>query len=318
MVGSLSDDGLVTPVIGPWGERKYELVRQYAAIFANSMKRKWNCRVYIDLFAGAGRSRVRRTNRIIQASPLLALEIPDKFDIYIFCEEDEAKIDSLKTRIHKMNLNNEPHFIYGDCNERAGEIKAKIPQGSKDYTVLSFCFADPYKLKNLHFATIEVLAQRFVDFLILIPTGMDANRNLHPYYLRLEDKTIDNFVGSSDWRDSWRNYQDKQSVDHFLTDFYGKRMQRLKYRYEGIQSTQLIRSTDRNLPLYRLAFFSRHDLGEQFWRQVKKYSNPQTSFWNRVNRWQRYLILNGHMQHGIRLLGAQNLVLGVKNVMLKG
>jgi len=79
----LSDDGLIAPPVGPWGEKKYLLVRNYAQIFANSMKNKWDCRVYIDLFAGAGRSKIEGTSRIVLASPLLALGISDKFVCYL-------------------------------------------------------------------------------------------------------------------------------------------------------------------------------------------------------------------------------------------
>jgi len=46
----LTDDGLYTPVIGSWGIQKYKLVHGYSRLFASAMKRKWDCRVYIDLF----------------------------------------------------------------------------------------------------------------------------------------------------------------------------------------------------------------------------------------------------------------------------
>jgi hypothetical protein len=49
---SLQDDGLVTPIVGVWAEEKYRLVECYARIFATAMKRKWDMRVYVDLFSG--------------------------------------------------------------------------------------------------------------------------------------------------------------------------------------------------------------------------------------------------------------------------
>jgi hypothetical protein len=55
-------------------------------------------------------------------------------------------------------------------------------------------------------------------------------------------------------------------------------MEQLGYRDRAAEKTQLIRSTEKNLPLYRLAFFSRHALGEQFWKEAKKYSYPQLGF----------------------------------------
>ena len=73
---NLEDDGLLSPEIGAWAEYKYRLVWNYATMFATSMKDKWDARVYIDLFAGAGRAKIENTSQIVPASPLLALDIP--------------------------------------------------------------------------------------------------------------------------------------------------------------------------------------------------------------------------------------------------
>lgn len=43
----LIDDGLSTPIVGDWAEEEYRLVECYAQIFATSMKRKWDARVYV-------------------------------------------------------------------------------------------------------------------------------------------------------------------------------------------------------------------------------------------------------------------------------
>lgn len=268
-------DGLTTPTIGRWGERKYLLVSNYSQIFASSMKRKWDCRVYIDLFAGAGRSQIEDTARIVLASPLLALEITDKFDLYVFCEKDEIKMDALKKRVQRDYSNMKVEYVPGDSNQQVNKILLKIPRAHTGFRVLTFCFADPYNLKSLHFSTVQALSQRFVDFLILIPSGMDATRNLETHYLNPENMTIDEFLGTSEWRYDWQKISLRQSFDVFLTNYYGKKMEQLGYHYPGIESTQLIRSTDKNLPLYRLALFSRAELGERFWKETRRYSDPQ-------------------------------------------
>ncbi len=36
-----------------------------------------------------------------------------------------------------------------------------------------------------------------------------------------------------------------------------------------------VRTTEKRLPLYYLAFFSKHDKGLEFWRQVRKYAPDQ-------------------------------------------
>jgi hypothetical protein len=52
-------------------------------------------------------------------------------------------------------------------------------------------------ISNAEFAflTIEALAQRFMDFLVLIPSSMDANRN-EQNYVQPRNKTLEKFVGN--------------------------------------------------------------------------------------------------------------------------
>jgi len=38
-----------------------------------------------------------------------------------------------------------------------------------------------------------------------------------------------------------------------------------------------VRSDEKNLPLYYVALFSRHNLAYQYWQDVLKYSTDQTS-----------------------------------------
>ena len=107
---------------------------------------------------------------------------------------------------------------------------------------------------------------------------MDANRNVRWYY-DPNNKTLDNFVGTSEWREAWEKAELRgEPFWGFLTNFYAARMRELGYLEHAAEQAELIRSSEKNLPLYRLAFFSRHKLGERFWKEVKKYANPQGSF----------------------------------------
>jgi hypothetical protein len=56
---------------------------------------------------------------------------------------------------------------------------------------------------------------------------------------------------------------------------FSRQMEARGYIRAPIEETKLVRSTEKNLPLYRLALFSRHELGKRFWEQAKKYSNDQ-------------------------------------------
>ncbi|HEU0143949.1 MAG TPA: three-Cys-motif partner protein TcmP [Nitrososphaera sp.] len=274
----LIDDGLYTEPIGAWGEEKYRLVATYARMFATSMKGKWECRVYIDLFAGAGHAHIKNTKRIVPASPMVALDIKDKFDKYIFCDADPLKIKALQERVSKAYPSVNSQFILGDTNKSVDSILQEIPQHRKGFKVLSFCFADPYKLANLKFETIRQMSSRFIDFLILIPSGMDANRNISRY-INPTNRTVDLFLGTSEWRDEWKQAKSQgESFGHYITRRFSQEMEVIGYPYSRIEETKHIRSTDKNLPLYHLAFFSRNELGQKFWEQARKYSQEQGSF----------------------------------------
>lgn len=92
-------DGLKLPdPVGSWCEKKYSLVGGYCEIFNKAIKNKFENRVYIDLFAGAGFAPVKAKNKILKTSALVSLSIPTPFTKYIFCEMDNEKIAALEAR----------------------------------------------------------------------------------------------------------------------------------------------------------------------------------------------------------------------------
>lgn len=277
----LVDDGLPMPEVGEWAEDKYRLVRLYSTLFTVSMRGKWDRLVYLDLFAGAGRSKVRTSGRILPASPTLALGLDPPFDHFIFCERDQKWLRALEQRVARDFPGRSVELIPGDVNEKAEAIRRLLPSPSGSESTLIFCFVDPYSLKNLHFSTIEELCERprrAIDFLVLIPTGFDATRNVWTYTEAEKSDAVDQFLGYSAWREEWAAQRDRGAhIATFITDAFGAAMERLGYIYSGIGETQLIRLPSKNVPLYRLALFSRHKLGAKFWREVRKYAPDQRS-----------------------------------------
>lgn len=107
---------------------------------------------------------------------------------------------------------------------------------------------------------------------------MDANRNEQNYVLS-RNKTRENFVGNPDWRRHWDEEKAAgKPFDHFVVEEFGRSMHKLHYIDPGIRDALLIRSDEKNLPLYHLALYSKHKLGGKFWKETKKYSDPQTGF----------------------------------------
>lgn len=270
----VKDDGLTAPEVGTWAEEKHRRVSLYSTLFSSGMKKKWSKRIYIELYAGAGYSRIRDTPRLILGSPLRALTLEVPFDKYVFCEENRENLDALKTRAKRISPNADITYIEGDCNKRTREILAAIPRGS----ALSLCFADPFDI-SLHFATIRTLATAGrIDFLILLALGMDASRN-YDHYLKDESHKIDNFLGSDTWRQRWARAQwDAVKFTRFLADEFTASMAALNYIPPPRYMMKEVKLPEKNVPLYRLALFSRNQLAYKYWEQALKYGKDQREF----------------------------------------
>jgi three-Cys-motif partner protein len=271
----VEDDGLLSYEIGRWAEDKYGRMGMYAEMFSTGMKNLWDRRVYLDLFAGPGHSRLRGTDRHYLGSPLIALSLPDRFDRYIFCDDNRDAIAALRTRVARRWSAVDACFVQGDANTEINEIIRNLPDLGR---VLSFCFLDPYKL-NLEFETVRRLAEgRNIDFLILLALYVDANRNIE-LYAKKESDVIDRFLGDRDWRGRWTIAQsDRTSLVAFLADEYSRRMAALGYLPMSVDQMVKIRTYEKRLPLYYLAFYSRHPRGLDFWKQVREYSSDQLEF----------------------------------------
>lgn len=269
-------DNLITPEVGQWSIQKYRLLGKYSEVFTNSMKNKWSRLVYIDLFSGSGYSMVRNTQRILYGSPLIALSLP--FTDFIFCEKDTEKMDALKIRVNKHfpTKIKSVTFFNEDSNNTCKLIKNALPQYSKTTGVLSFCFVDPFSLE-LDFNTIKELGQLKMDFLVLLALHMDANRNYKDYLVE-KNNTIDIFLSNTEWREEFRNkkVENNEKFVKFLADMYKSNMEKLGHKIAD--TFHLIKSDNKNLPLYYLAFFSKNNLGNKFWSEIQKYSKGQTSF----------------------------------------
>lgn len=270
----VADDGLRIPEVREWSTRKYRLFGFYCDIFTTSMRPHWKNLLYIDLFAGAGYSRIKETGEILKSSAMIALSLPHKFTKYVFCEQDHALLGALRTRVERDFPDVSAEYVEGDCNENVERIVRSIPAYGPGNTLLPFCFADPFEL-NLWFDTIRKLGQnRLMDFLILQALHMDANRNFSNYVVE-ENKKIERYLGLSTWRQEFQERNlNQQDFVKFLADKYRDQMVAMGYLEPHFHQ---IRSNDKNLPLYYLAFFTKHPRGKDFFKKVEKHASAQTS-----------------------------------------
>jgi len=276
-IEEVSDDGLSIPEVGEWGLEKYRLVGHYADLFTTTMRDKWEDLVYIDLFSSSGYAKIETTGKIVKSSAMIALSLPNPFSRYIFCDENEALIASLKTRAERDFKQLNTAFIHGDCNLKINDILNKIPKYSKNNRVLSFCFVDPFALE-IQFKTLKLLGRLQMDFLILIATGMAAKRN-ESNYSKPTNKTIENLLDDPNWRKDYQGEIDtgEASFTKFITNKIKEEFKKLGYTDAEDFHPVKYRLKGKSVLLYHLAFFSKNKQGNKFWNIAKNYSNEQST-----------------------------------------
>jgi three-Cys-motif partner protein len=254
------DDGFYLPEIKPHSLEKIGIHNRYADVFATAVRTRWPQRAYVGLYAGAGRAKLKRTGEIVETSALSVLRQRHPFTHHIFVDDDQRCIDALRRRTVALGRQDDCEFIHGDVNMSTATIRAALPPFSRDHGLLSFCFVDPFDIK-LKFTTIRALSDRRMDFLVLLMLGIDARRNLRAY---LEDESstlIADFIDCPDWRDQFRTGRDR-SILRFLTRKFDEGMESLGYLSPTEACRVIVKPAGKNVPLYVLAFYSKHPLGQ--------------------------------------------------------
>jgi three-Cys-motif partner protein len=168
-------------------------------------------------------------------------------------------------------------YVPGRCDAEVDQICKEIPRGSENNRVLSLCVVDPFDF-GLKFATLKKLSASYVDFVVLLAIGMDANRN-YEHYVDGHSTKIDEALGSTEWRDRWRTAGSRRSdFRRFLAEEFAGTMKSLGYLKKPLDRMKLVRSDEKNLPLYYIALFSRNETAHKFWDQVLKYGEDQIGF----------------------------------------
>lgn len=264
---STEDDGLPLREVGYWSKDKLTYLAAYMDIFTTSMRQKWFT-VYVDLFAGPGKSKVRNTGEVIKGSPLVALGLAHTFSKCIFVEADSGALAALEKRIAAHRDKTEIHPKGIDCNTAPQEITSLIPSNS-----LTLAFSDPVGC-DIHFSTIQALADTGrVDLFMTFPMGMDLRRNVNTAARSPDDilTKYDHFFGSIAWRQTYLSALSSGGWNFAVgktLEFYKNQLKKLGYKQVGASGEILIRGTPTEVPLYYLLFASKHPRGTDFWKKI--------------------------------------------------
>ncbi|MDR3738926.1 MAG: three-Cys-motif partner protein TcmP [Terracidiphilus sp.] len=158
--------------VGYWSEIKLEILEKYAKPYTKILRARHMRPIYIDGFAGAGRHAAKGSNRLIDGSPVRALNVDPPFEAFHLVDIDGARTDEL----NRLSSGKPNVFVHlGDCNQvLRNEVFPEI-----DYAkyMRALCILDPYGL-HLDWETIQAAGQSDVIEIFLNFPVMDMNMNV--------------------------------------------------------------------------------------------------------------------------------------------
>ncbi|MFG0291737.1 MAG: three-Cys-motif partner protein TcmP [Phycisphaerales bacterium JB050] len=254
------DDGLVIPEVGQWSKRKYHFLERYLDLFTTGMKRKWPQRHYIDLFAGAGFSKLKDSGEIVCGSPLLAANVTDPFTHIHAFEVDRERASALSARLGVLPEERQT-VTCCEASDAVPILAKRIPRRG----ALCLTFIDPYGL-HIDFATIAALTSGInTDLIVLMADNMDALRNWAKYYINNPDSNLDRFMGEPGWRSLLEASPSDSKAERLRDAYLAKLGTELGFVHTDSVRVQNSQGRD----IYTLLYASRSPKGLEFWSKAK-------------------------------------------------
>lgn len=254
----IGSDGLPLRISGAWARRKHHYLRNYCGITTTSMRGKFpGGVVYLDVMAGPGTCLDETVREEFDGSPLVALA--HDFSSYYFIEEHPELFAALDKRLKNHPKRERIHLINENWADVAAAGKLQF-----DARTLVVAFVDPTGISDTPMSAMRALMQNpRIDLLVTIQYRLSIVWNA-PLYVRSasEDTALDRFLDSPDWR-QWQ-CRDASELGSRAVDAFCEQI-----KSAGFKSARHVSVPEMN-PLYRFAYFSRHECGTEFWNKILK------------------------------------------------
>jgi three-Cys-motif partner protein len=260
----LDEDGLPSRCVGPWSRDKLFYLSRYCDIFTTGMKNKWRNRVFVDLFCGPGRCRVRHQGDFEDGSPLIALR--EGFTHYFFVDISSYCVEALAKRVSNTDAvaGKVMKMARADANQCIDGLVRQVEDLGPE--TIGFAFVDPPGIQ-FDFETLRRLSKcARMDLLINFPLGMNIKRQFkHQLQKGPEDEVdFDRYFGTSQWRDLCDESPSMRVIGQRLLQLYEEQLRTLGYAYVGDEHAV----KNRGVSLYMLVFASKNPRGKEFWEKV--------------------------------------------------
>jgi len=249
------DDGLPAEEVGSWAKEKHELLCKYVDT-SRSVRSKFiglrkGGATYIDIFAGTGRAKVRRTGEYIDGSCVAAWKMSvnggSPFSKIYIADADKDRLSYATERLKALGAPVES-FV-GPAHSTVKTITSRLnPYG------LHFAFIDPFNLGAFEFSVIEKLSKlKRIDMLVHI-SKMDLQRNLG-FNLTSQQTAFETFAPG--WKQAVNMQQSQQGIRKSVFDYWQSLVKNL-----GVPPS----TESRNQHLYWLLLAAKHELAHKFWK----------------------------------------------------
>ena len=193
---------------GDWTKEKLTIINDYLAFYVKALKNLNVKLVYIDAFAGSGKT-ILPSGEEIDGSAILALKYD--FDEFWFLECDKGRATSLRTEIAKRYPSklDKIRIIIGDCNLELQKVFSSL-----NFYKRGVMFLDPYAMELNWSVLEEAKKTQVLDIWYLFPL-LALTRNMFKS-LSMPEATkakITSILGTTDWENEL--YHEKAQISFF-------------------------------------------------------------------------------------------------------
>ena len=280
--------------VGPWARQKLDGLESYLSAYTTALSKQPFRLVFIDAFAGAGKSRVRKAwsgldeseiqlfedetiaqgeEEFIEGSPRRALSLRRPFHSYHFFDADAARAELLRDLQGEFG-DREIDVRVGDANQLVQALAPTL----RGWRTKAVAFLDPYG-PHLHWRTVEALAaSKNVEVVINFPLAMAINRLI----TRMEDisdnwrRSLDAVFGSNEWYQICCREQGDlfggsyiTKVDDAAARLLGYYAGRLETLFGYVATLSVVRNT-RGMPIYYILWAGPNPRGQKIAAYVLK------------------------------------------------
>jgi len=254
--------------IEPHTLHKYNILRKYLNV-CKIFDKHYSNFVYVDTHGGSGA--VLLKGKKVNGSPLIAAHWTPSFPCHIV----EIDPKTYQCLCQSTSSCSNAHTYHGDCNKLITKILSKIPKWQK----FVFCFVDPSSLvyrgsdgtvcDQLCAETVGAIAEFPRSELLLnfplesiLRCAGDYFNNPNEPRAVANGERVTTFMGSTNWQDIPERERNRRA---FLELYLDEMLE--SYLFKG---AILIRSEEKNLPLYYLVYTTHNQTAAKIMRDIMK------------------------------------------------